>query len=70
MIELRWLIRDTGRINLDGPGTIKERVLQYRAGDFNLIDRITGSEVWSGTDWQDVPTVMDDSASSESTKEK
>lgn len=65
MIELRWLIRKVPHPDI--VDLVPMNVLQYREGDYPYIDRGTDkeSDEWRGTEWRDVPTVMDDSAPSE-----
>ena len=60
MIELRWIVRGTGRVSTHsiawGPILIHhetERVLQYRTGHRSP-RRASWDIRWS--DWQDVPT--------------
>lgn len=59
MIELRWMIRESDEVNLDGPGPILNRVLQYRfwiayaGANGNAMFPLEPQ--WS--EWADVPTV-------------
>lgn len=61
MIELRWMIRESDEVNLDGPGPILNRVLQYRQQVMMPVGGWTQGEEpqrrpeW--TPWADVPTV-------------
>lgn len=55
MIELRWMIRQSDEVNLDGPGPILNRVLQYRR---KMGENSWGNPIWG--EWTDVPTVRED----------
>lgn len=48
--ELRWMLRDTDQINLDGPGMEWERVLQIRHREGPR------GEDWWG-EWKDIPVL-------------
>lgn len=76
MIELRWVNRETPVEGSEvvTPDTVSyrvtyERVLQFREGESQYVSHgfdDKGRELfstfpfWSGTDWQDVPTVMEE----------
>lgn len=65
MIELRYLVKMVDRPKgIDDsfflpplPDKMEVRVMQYREGGYDMIEKTTGKEIWCGSPWTDVPTV-------------
>ena len=57
MIELRWIIRESPIPYMDG-ACWQERVLQYRKSH-DVINFDIGANVFTYSDWQDVPVATD-----------
>ena len=66
MIELRWYTHPGTPVIFEAGGGLPMkpvvmmkglRVLQFRDGNYDTVERATGKEILSGSDWQDVQEI-------------